>query len=140
VSTLLVGLGEETMFRGVGVCVFRSNGLAEGKVALWTSIIFGLAHSANLIAEGAGAFVQVLIAAGSGYFLYLTRRRGGGLPLPILVHGLWDFSLVSAAVVPGKAYPGPALNVLALIVLAIVVVARRGHIAPSTPTPAQQQS
>jgi hypothetical protein len=132
-STLLVGFAEEGMFRGLGVTVFRSNGFAEGKVALWSSVIFGLAHSANLISTGPKALVQVLVAALSGYFLYLIRRRSRGLLVPALIHGLWDFSLISAAVVPGKGYAGPVLNVFALLVLAVVVVVRRRLVEPSTP-------
>lgn len=133
VSTLMVGLAEEGMFRGLGVTVFRSNGFTEGKVALWSSVIFGLAHSTNLISEGPKAFVQVMVAAVAGYFLYLIRRRSGGLLVPALIHGLWDFSLVSSAVVPGKSYLGPTLNVLAVVVLAVVVIVRRHHIEPAVP-------
>jgi membrane protease YdiL (CAAX protease family) len=134
VSMLMVGLAEEGMFRGLGVTVFRKNGFSEGKVALWSSVVFGLAHSTNLISTGPKAFVQVLVAALAGYFLYLIRRRSGGLLVPALIHGLWDFSLVSAAVVPGKSYLGPMLNVLAVVVLAVVVITRRHHIEPTEPS------
>lgn len=127
-STLLVGFGEELMFRGIGVTVFRRNGFSEGKVALWSSVIFGLAHATNLINTGFGALAQVLLAAVSGYFFYLVRRRGGGVLLPAVVHGLWDFSLLSGAVVPGESYLGVVASVLAIIVLAVVLVVRRDRI------------
>ena len=68
VSCLLVGFAEELMFRGIGVTAFRSRGFTEGKVALWTTVIFGLAHATNLFSEGGKAFFQVFAAAVSGYF------------------------------------------------------------------------
>ena len=39
IATQLVGWGEEGMFRGIGVTTLRVNGLTEGKVALWSSVI-----------------------------------------------------------------------------------------------------
>lgn len=131
VSTLLVGFTEELMFRGLGVTVFRTNGFSEGWVALWTTVIFGLAHATNLISEGPSAFVQVLAAALSGYFFYLVRRRSGGLLVPALVHGLWDFSLISASVVPGESSVLPVLSVLVVVVLGVVLLVRRRQIEPA---------
>ncbi|OLF07774.1 hypothetical protein BLA60_25965 [Actinophytocola xinjiangensis] len=131
VSTLAVGFTEELMFRGLGVTVFRANGFTEGWVALWTTVIFGLAHATNLVSEGRSALVQVVAAALSGYFFYLVRRRTGGLLVPALVHGLWDFSLISATVVPGESCPLPVLSVLVIVALGVVVVVRRHRIEPA---------
>jgi uncharacterized protein len=47
------GFAEEGMFRGLGVAAFRVNGFTEAKVALWTCVLFGLAHATNLF-EGQG--------------------------------------------------------------------------------------
>ncbi|NUT90572.1 MAG: hypothetical protein HOY78_00950 [Saccharothrix sp.] len=44
VSALLVGFGEELMFRGIGVTAFRANGFSEGKVALWTTVMLRRKH------------------------------------------------------------------------------------------------
>lgn len=130
-STLMVGFTEELMFRGLGITVFRSNGFTEGKVALWTCVIFGLAHATNLFGEGPKAFAQVLVTAAAGYFFYVIRRRTGGLLVPALVHGLWDFSLISASVEPGKVYPGTFAPILVLVVVAVLVLARRRHVEPA---------
>ena len=130
-STLMVGFTEELMFRGVGVTIFRSNGFSEGKVALWTCVIFGLAHATNLFAEGTKALAQVLVTAAAGYFFYVIRRRTGGLLVPALVHGLWDFSLISASVVPGEGYLGTLGPLVVLVVVAVLVLVRRKHIEPA---------
>ena len=48
-------------------------------------------------------------AAVAGYFFYLARRVSGGLVVPAILHGLWDFSLVSGSVVPdSSAVPAPS--------------------------------
>jgi hypothetical protein len=93
-----------------------------------------LAHAGNLINTGPKAFVQVLVTAVAGYFLYLVRRRTGNLVAAAVVHGLWDFSLLSGAVVPDHGHAGPIAGVLALVVLAVVVFVRRHHIEPARPT------
>nr|WP_296771555.1 CPBP family intramembrane glutamic endopeptidase [Rhodococcus sp. (in: high G+C Gram-positive bacteria)] len=130
-ACLLVGLTEETMFRGIGVTVFRSSGFTEGKVALWSTVLFGLAHATNLISEGPTAFVQELTTIVAGYFLYIIRRRTEGLLVPALIHGLWDFSLTSGKVTSDRTYPLSFFAILTMIVLAIVLVVRRQHIEPA---------
>lgn len=131
-GSLMVGFTEEAMFRGLGVTVFRRRGFTEGKVALWSTLIFGLAHSSNLITEGPRAFLQVLATIIAGYFFYLIRRRTGGLLIPALVHALWDFSLISGQVTPGRTYALAIVAVVTMIVLAIIVLVRRTHIEPTT--------
>ena len=51
-GTLLVGVTEELMFRGIGVVTFRRAGLTEVKVALWSSLVFGAVHATNIFTEG----------------------------------------------------------------------------------------
>jgi uncharacterized protein len=130
-SMLGVGFAEEGMFRGLGVVTFRVNRFAEGQVAWWTCVIFGLAHATNLISDGPKALVQVLVTAVAGYFFYLIRRASGGLVVPAVLHGLWDFGLVSGLVVAGQTYAGANLFVLADVVLAIIVLAGRRQIEPA---------
>ncbi len=129
-GALLVGLGEEGMFRGIGVTAFRSNGYSETQVALWTSLLFGIAHSTNIFTEGSSAILQVLVTVAAGYFFYLTRRVGGGLWLAVIMHALWDFGLLSSSIKADSIYPGAALFVLADIVLLILLLVRRKRIEP----------
>ncbi|MFB6830706.1 CPBP family intramembrane glutamic endopeptidase [Streptomyces hydrogenans] len=133
VMTMFVGIGEELMFRGIGVQVFKRAGLSEGKVALWSSVVFGVVHVSNAFGEGAQAIFQAVIVSTSGYFFYLCLRVGGTILLPMLVHGLWDFSLVSNSVGPDpKASPGMILPIALQVVLIILVIVKRRTIEPAT--------
>lgn len=51
-TSLLVGVGEELMFRGITIQALRDNGMSEHRVALWSSVIFGGVHITNLFTEG----------------------------------------------------------------------------------------
>jgi membrane protease YdiL (CAAX protease family) len=128
-TVLCVGFAEEMMFRGVGVTMLRSNGFTEGKVALWSTVIFGLAHATNLFTEGPKAFAQVFSTIIAGYFFYLIRRRTGGLVVGMLVHGFWDFSLVSNLVAdPSHPRAVAGLGLVTMVVLVVIVLVRRRHI------------
>jgi len=79
-SSLLVGIGEELMFRGITLETMRRAGsTTELKAALWTALIFGGAHATNVFTEGAGALLQVAVAAVSGLFFYVALRVSGTL-------------------------------------------------------------
>jgi membrane protease YdiL (CAAX protease family) len=93
----------------------------------------GLAHAANLFSEGPKALLQVLVTAVAGYFFYLIRRAFNGLVVAAVVHGLWDFGIISSQVVANKTYLGTGLFILADIVLALIVLIRRHHIEPAEP-------
>jgi membrane protease YdiL (CAAX protease family) len=131
VTMLGVGFAEEGMFRGLGVVTFRANGFSEVRVALWTCVLFGLAHATNLVSEGPKALLQVLVTAVAGYFFYLIRRVSGGLVVPAVVHGLWDFGLISASVLANKLYGGAGLFIVADVILALIVLIRQHHIEPT---------
>lgn len=117
---VFVGVGEELMFRGIGVTVFRRGGFTEGKVALWSSVIFGLVHVSNAIGQGPQALVQAVLVSTSGYFFYLCLRAGGVLLVPMLIHGLWDFSLISS--LSGTEDPKPYLGLVLIIVVQFVLI------------------
>ncbi|MFN8026772.1 MAG: CPBP family intramembrane glutamic endopeptidase [Acidimicrobiia bacterium] len=128
VSALMVGFTEELVFRGIGVIAFRANGFPEARVALWTCLIFGLAHGTNIFVEGPSAIGQVLATAIAGFFFYLVRRSTGYIVFAMALHGLWDFGLFTSNLVKDELYWGAALFILADIVLAILLLVRRHHI------------
>lgn len=133
VMTALVGFTEELMFRGVGVQTFRRGGFPEARVALWSSLLFGLVHLSNALTEGTGAVVQAVVVSTSGYFFYLALRSSHTLVVPMVAHALWDFSLLSSFLGPHKpeAYVGSVLIILLQVVLVVVLIARRHRVEPA---------
>lgn len=128
---IFVGVGEELMFRGIGVVTFRRGGFSEGRVALWSSLIFGLVHVSNAIGAGPRALLQAAIVSTSGYFFYLARRSGGTILLAMLAHGLWDFSLFSSlAGTDPEPYFGMVLVILLQVGLIVLLLVRRRRIEP----------
>jgi hypothetical protein len=134
-GALMVGFAEEGLFRGIGVTTFRVNGFPEGRVALWSSVVFGAAHLTNVFSGSGSAVAQAVIVTFAGYFFYLTRRVSRGLIIPSILHGMFDFSLISTTVVNGKAYAGALAAIAAYLIIAIVLLARRHHIEPATDIP-----
>ncbi|WP_241778854.1 CPBP family intramembrane glutamic endopeptidase [Streptomyces sp. AcH 505] len=131
---VFVGVGEELMFRGIGVHVFQRAGLTESKVALYSSLVFGLVHVSDAFGQGAQALVQALVMSTSGYFFYPRLRVGGVILLPILVHGLWDTSLISNLVGDEpQASLGMVLVALLKVVLIVVLLVKRRTIETASP-------
>jgi uncharacterized protein len=131
---LLVGFGEEGLFRCIGVTTFRRNGFPEGRVALWSSVVFGLVHVANAIGGSSSAYFQAVVVAFAGYFFYLVRRVSRSNVLNSVLHGGFDFMLLSGtAIIPAgeTTYPLSALGVLAYLVCGVLVLVRRRSIEPS---------
>jgi membrane protease YdiL (CAAX protease family) len=137
-GALCVGFAEEGMFRGIGVTAFREHGLREARVALWSSVVFGAVHLTNALSTGGTAVAQAVAVSFAGYFFYLTRRVSGGLIVPAVLHGLFDFSILSGTVVDDQTYAGGIAAILAYPVVAIVLLVRRHRIEPPRPTPDRQ--
>jgi membrane protease YdiL (CAAX protease family) len=138
---VFVGVGEELMFRGIGVHVFSRAGFTEGKVALYSSVVFGLAHVSNAISQGAQAVAQAAIVSTSGYFFYLCLRAGGVILLPMLVHGLWDTSLFSNLVGDKPAASiGMLLIIVLQVVLIMVLLVRRRSVEPVATAPTAESA
>jgi membrane protease YdiL (CAAX protease family) len=94
-NTALVGVSEELMFRGI---LFRG---AVERFAIWpaiiiTSAIFGLVHTLNGFVTGQFLLssVQALTAFMSGLFYLAVRIRTRSLYPMVVVHALWDGSLI----------------------------------------------
>lgn len=97
VATALIGFNEEILTRGVLIVSARGSWASEGKVWLFSAVLFGLMHVPNgffgigLSASTTQAAFTFLLGSG----LYLLRRVSGSIVLPIVVHTLWDFSTFS---------------------------------------------
>ncbi|MFD4439968.1 CPBP family intramembrane glutamic endopeptidase [Nocardia sp. NPDC058519] len=133
IATQFVGWGEEGMFRGIGVVVLRDHGLSEGKVALWSSIVFGAVHLTNGITHGANAIGQAIMVSLAGYFFYLTRRVTRGNTVNSVLHGLFDFTLLTGTsiLIDQTFYLGALLPILLYPALAIVLLVKRHSIEPA---------
>ena len=133
VGTQFVGWAEEGMFRGIGVTMFRRHGMSQAQVAIWSSAVFGGVHLTNAIGHGAQAIPQAIAVSLAGYFFYLIRRVSRGNALNSILHGLFDFSILSgtAVMVHQGFYPGTPLAILVYVVLAVVLLVRRKHIEPA---------
>lgn len=134
VGTQLVGWGEEGMFRGIGVTTLREHGLSEGRVALWSSIVFGAVHISNALGGGdlGKALPQAVAVSFAGYFFYLMRRVSRGNVVNSVVHGMFDFSILSGTAIMADqgAHLGMLAAILAYVVVGILLVVRRRHIEP----------
>jgi len=134
VATQFVGWGEEGMFRGISVTMLRQHGLREGQVALWSSLVFGVVHLSNVFGHGgASAIPQAIIVSLAGYFFYLTRRVSGSNAVNSVLHGLFDFALLSSTsiLLDQTFYVGALAPILAYPVLAVVLLVKRRSIEPS---------
>jgi hypothetical protein len=134
VAAMFVGFGEEGMFRAIGVNTLRRAGLTEAKVALWSSVIFGAVHLSNALSSGPKAIGQAVAVSFAGYFFYLIRRVSRSNILNSVLHGLFDFTILSgtAALARGDdAYPGTFLPILVYVVCGILLLVRRHHIEPA---------
>jgi len=133
VATQFVGWGEEGMFRGIGVTTLRSHGLREWQVALWSSLIFGAVHLSNALTTGLSAVPQALAVSFAGYFFYLVRRRSGGNVVNSVLHGLFDFSILSGSAILADqgGYIGSLAPIAVYPVLALILFVRRRRIEPA---------
>lgn len=105
INTLLVGVSEELMFRGI---LYHG---AASRYSLWasvaiTAVVFGGIHALNgfLTGDFAAAVAQALQAMLFGVWLLALRLRQGSIIPAMIIHWLWDFSLFVSA---GGAAAGP---------------------------------
>jgi membrane protease YdiL (CAAX protease family) len=96
-NTIMVGISEELMFRGI----MLRGALSSMRIwpAIWLScILFGLVHVMNVFITGEAvpAMIQAVAAFLSGLFFMAARIRTGSLFPVIAIHALWDFSLFVA--------------------------------------------
>jgi membrane protease YdiL (CAAX protease family) len=131
VLVLIVGFTEELMFRGVGLVMFRRMGLTEGKVALYSSIVFGAVHLSNALGTGTNAIFQAIVVSFTGYMLYLTRRWAGAIWLAMPVHSSQDFLVLSGQIgVDPETSPLSVIVIPVMLGLAILLWHRRHRTEP----------
>ena len=132
VATLLVGFCEEMVSRGILLVSLRGSLRSEAWVWFVSSAMFGLLHATNaFFGVGALALLQVVLAFCVGSGLYLLRRLGGTLLLPMLVHAAWDFSTLASGLdadPPGAVAFAFMASTWVLSLLLVFVVLRRERV------------
>ena len=98
VATLFVGFNEELVYRGLAVVGLRG-GVNEVYVWLFSSLMFALLHAWNvLLGQSVTDTIQQLIFTFLlGSVFYAIRRVTGGLLIPILFDGLWDWAIFTGS-------------------------------------------
>ena len=96
-ATAFVGYSEELMTRGLLLRGARGSGLTEIKVFLVTSLAFGLMHSLNVLngQDVKTTVMQVVFTFLAGGVYYAIFRKTGFLWVTMVLHALWDFSLLT---------------------------------------------
>ena len=94
INTMLVGISEELMFRGL---IFYGALTKFGirSAILITSIWFGSVHALNgfLTGDFTSAAAQALAATLSGVWFMAIRLRTNSVYPGMIIHGLWDFGV-----------------------------------------------
>jgi membrane protease YdiL (CAAX protease family) len=126
-ATFLVGLSEELLVRGYFVDVLQDAGLGLVWVAVVSSVVFGVLHGANILngQDVATTVQQVVASAILGLGLFASLALTGSLWLPIVLHFLFDFSLVVGGSVKKEASDAKkdeAVLVLVMYALSLVSV------------------
>lgn len=129
-TTLLVGLNEEWLFRGILLAGLAARfGLKRG--ALVALLVFGAFHAMNVVAGVplASGLLQVGATTLIGATLLLAAVATRSLWLPILAHGVYDFAVLDlsrVANVGGAAWPIVVILVVGAIagITSLVAIVR----------------
>ena len=124
-STIFVGLSEETMFRGILFQALRTR-VKLWPAMIWTSVLFGSVHILNALTTGEllSAMLQAFTATLSGFAFMAILVRTGSIWPSIIYHALWDFGTFSISAghqssveVPGGDVGGWAFLLPVVLVL-----------------------
>lgn len=130
-NTLLAGFSEEVACRGVLFSGLR-HWMSIWPAMLLSTLLFGAAHILNGIATGSFllAGIQAVAAFMTGMAFMAIRVRTGSLYPGIILHALWDFTLLLSVTgliqrfgmpdVGAADFSGPAAAALALPILLVV--------------------
>ncbi|WP_094556424.1 CPBP family intramembrane glutamic endopeptidase [Synechococcus sp. 1G10] len=126
-NTLLVGISEEWMFRGI---IFK--GLTD-RFSVWkavwlSSLLFGGVHALNVFVTGElqAGLIQAAAASFSGILFAAIRVRTQSLYPVILTHALWDFAVFMVISSGHKAAGTGAQSSVGLSILAPFLLAAPG--------------
>ena len=122
-AAALVGVTEETLFRGIVLRSLRTGRRGEGAAFAWTSVTFGLFHLSNLALGEWGAPVQTVLTTLIGVGLYLGRRLLGHLAGAVVLHAIWDAASFAHGGYPRRGVADDAYSALVSLFLIAAVAA-----------------
>lgn len=125
VSTIFVGLSEETMFRGIIFQALRTR-VKLWPAMIWTSVLFGSVHILNALTTGDvfNALLQAFTATLSGFAFMAILVRTGSIWPAIIYHALWDFgtfAISASSEATGAAAEGAVSGWSFLLPVALVL-------------------
>ncbi len=124
-TTIMVGIGEEMLFRGLIFTAFKEKyGVYIG--ILVSASIFGFLHITNIVggAEVGATLFQMLSAGLSGIVAAWVFYKTRSLLPTIFYHGVWDMSGLLGSVVPVKVaeYLSLAQTLFETIAAVVIIV------------------
>lgn len=95
-GTLLVGFSEELLVRGIAVSALQNAGYSVLVAGIASSVIFGLLHFMNYFMgqDIKKTSIQVASTVLMGLNFYIIYVISGSLWFPIILHFLYDFSIL----------------------------------------------
>lgn len=139
-GSVLVGFCEEMASRGILITALRGR-FTEPWVWFLSCLLFGLLHLPNWVfGAGPQAMLQVVIAFAGGSVFYLARRASGTLLVPMVMHGLWDFTSFISPTDPSLSPLVFANAIVGLAVSITFLVKARGTHVPNLGTAANRHA
>ncbi|MFC3927850.1 CPBP family intramembrane glutamic endopeptidase [Streptococcus caprae] len=126
VGTLLVGFGEEFLFRRVILPYFLKK-FPIRKVIILSALVFGVFHALNIFAgsDVKAVMVQVVTTTILGFYyahLYLLMQK---ITWCAVDHGLWDYIVFNKAAASIPLIMGLLIAQVVLRIVMTIIMARR---------------
>lgn len=137
---VVVAIFEEYVFRGLLVTTLRAHfGMSEFWTALWSGIVFGLAHTVNVFQSGnlLDTIAQIMQAVGLGFFLAALYLISNNLWLPIIGHAIIDsFDQLAFGTLSNAASTSLLTGIIYAIVflgLGVLIIKTHADLPKATP-------
>ncbi len=120
-TTLLVGVSEELMYRGIVFSAFLQD--SKVKAVLVSAVIFSLLHAVNVFGgvSFGGMWLQLFMTLIAGLFFAFIRLKIDNIVPLMIYHWIWDFSLIGGQVLQDGDINGNYTTAMIFFQLAFAV-------------------